>query len=104
MKNDHDGYIIINPPPNEKRLSPRRKFEMEGTISSLTEGVQHPDHKALTRDISVDGVYLWTDAVLAIDEQVNLHIQLPSSEKSQMRGHVALLHNSNHLADFGLCM
>ena len=67
------------------RKDPRRKFEVEGTLSSLTEGVQHPDYRVLINNISAAGVYLLTDtALVEVGEQVKLQLRLP--EKSQMRG------------------
>ena len=77
-----------NPTANEKRLSRRRKFEVEGTLSSLTEGVQHPDHKVLTRNISADGVYLLTNTALPIDERVEIELPLPSPKNSKAVGTV----------------
>ena len=70
-------------PANEKRRSSRRRLEVEGTLTSLSEGVQRRDVKVLTRDISPDGVYLLTDTVVPIGERVKVQLRSPSSKKSK---------------------
>lgn len=77
-----------NPPANEKRLSQRRKFEVEGILSSLTEGVQRPDHSVLTRNISAEGLYLWTNTALPVDERVEIELPLSSPKNSKAVGTV----------------
>ena len=73
------GRIRFNPPKKEERQTPRRRLEVEGILSCLTENARSPEIRVRTRDISADGVYLWSNTVLRIDERVKLQLRLPPS-------------------------
>lgn len=66
----------------DKRRSPRLELKLEGSLAQADDerGIEK---EILTRDISTDGVYLVTDVALQVDERIELHLRLPSLNRSK---------------------
>ena len=73
-----------------ERRSPRRKLGVEGILTRLAQGAPNPNTRVRAKDISLVGIYLSSNTILQVNEQVKLQLLLPTSEKSQMQGPVDL--------------